>query len=240
MAPTTYEMLCDVSCPEVKAYVGAKSFDLSCERFLCYGLSDFLEILCNRADMLMSRYIMNYMKFLLGKRRSYTLGTVLDKSFGNVLHVLHLAFTYGRLYYPARITSQRCIYSTASSSKVLLPSATLIVGNNISSVFCGTTLPYWRVRKLLQALACWFTTICNTTTIMLNYGEHIIAASIGDVSRVVYDLLLAMFKFILNHRNNRFDFTRIDRWGVSHNSEFGLEYVGTDRYDMLTYLYVRL
>jgi hypothetical protein len=27
---------------------------------------------------------------------------------------------------------------------------------------------------------------------------------------------------------------------VSHNSEFGFEYVGTDRYGMLTYLYVRL
>jgi hypothetical protein len=27
---------------------------------------------------------------------------------------------------------------------------------------------------------------------------------------------------------------------LSHNSEFGVEYVGTDRYDMLSYLYVRL
>ena len=189
--------------------------------------------------MLMSWCIMNYTKFLLGKRRSYTLSTDLDKSFGNVMLVLHLAFTYDRLFYPARSTSQRCNYSTASSSKVLLQSATLIVGNSISSVFYGTTLPYWRVRKLLQALACWFTTICNITTNVLNHGEHIIAASIGYFS-VVYGLLLAMFKFILPYRNNRFDFTRIDRWGVSHNSEFGVEYVGTDRYDMLSYLYVHL
>jgi len=189
--------------------------------------------------MLMSWCIMNYTKFLLGKRRSYTLSTDLDKSFGNVLLVLHLAFTYGRLHYPARSTSQRCVHSTASSSKVLLRYATLLVGNNISSTFYGTTLPYWRVRKLLQALACWFTTICNITTNVLNHGEHIIAASIGYFS-VVYGLLLAMFKFILPYRNNRFDFTRIDRWGVSHNSEFGVEYVGTDRYDMLSYLYVHL
>ena len=219
MAITTYEMLCDGSCNDVKTYVGAKPYDLSCERLLCYDLSDFLEILCNRADMLMRRYIMNYMKFVLGKRRSHTLSTDLDESFGNVLLVLHLAFTYGRLYYPARSTSRRCIYSMASSSKVLLRGATIIVGNNISSDFYGTTLPYWRVRKLLQALACWFTTICNATIIMLNHGEHIIAASIGYVS-IVYDLLLALFKVYSDYRNNRFDFARIDRWGVSHNYEF--------------------
>ena len=66
---------------------------------------------------------------------------------------------------------------------------------------------------------------------MLNYGEHIIAASIGYVS-VVYDLLLALFKFILYYRNNRFDFTRIDRWGVSHNFDFrsGLCRNGSIRY----------
>jgi hypothetical protein len=219
MAPTTVEMLCDGSCIGMKSYVGTKTCDSSCERFLWYALGDFLEILCNRADMLMRRYIMNYTKFVLGKRHSHPLSIDLDKSSGNVLLVLHLAFTYDRLYCPARSTSQRCIYSTAPSSKVLLQGATLIVGNNISSVLCGTTLPYWRERKLSQALACWFTTICNTTIIMLNYGEHIIAASICYVS-VVYDLLLALFKFILYYRDNRFEFTRIDRWGVSHNSEF--------------------
>ena len=168
----------------------------------------------------MRRCIMKCMKFVPGKRRSHTLSTDLDTSFGNVLLVLLLAFSYGRLYYPARSTSQRCIFSMASSSKVLLRRAILLVGNNISSAFYGTTLPSWRVRKLSQALACWFTTICNATILMLNYGEHIIAASIGYVS-VVYDLLLALFKFILYDRNNRYDFTRIDRWGVSHNFEIG-------------------
>ncbi len=221
MAPTTYEILCDVSCIDVKTYVDAKSCNSSCECFLWCALGDFLEILCNRMDMLMYRYIMKCTKFMLGKRRSHTsLSTDLDTSFGNALLALHLAFSHGRLFYPARSTSQRCIFSTASSSKILLQRATLLVGNNISSAFYGTTRPYWRVRKLLQALACWFTTICNTTIIVLNYGEHIIAASIGYVS-VVYDLLLALFKFILYYRNNRFDFTRIDRWGVSHNSEIG-------------------
>ena len=229
VAYTTNRMLCDGSCNDVRTYVGAKSYDLSCERFLCYDFSDFLKILWYRMDMLMRRYIMTYMKFVLGKRRSHMLSTDLKTSFGNALLMLQLAFSYGQLYYPARSTSQRCIFSVA-----LLRRETLLVGNNISSAFYGTTLPYWRVRKLLQALACWFTTICNTTIIMLNYGEHIIAASIGYV-RVVYVLLLTLFKFILYYRNNRYDFTRIDRWGVSHNFQFLVDYVGTDRYDMLSY-----
>ena len=220
LAPTTNGLLYDVSCIDVKTYVGAKSYDLSCERFLWCALVDFLDILRNRMDMMMRRCIMMCMKFVPGKRCSHTLSTDLDTSFGNVLLVWQLAFSYGRLYCPARSTSQRCIFSMASSSNILLRGETLLVGNNIRSAFYGTTLPSWRVRKLLQALACWFTTICNATILMLNYGEHIIAASIGYVS-VVYDLLLALFKFILYDRNNRYDFTRIDRWGVSHNFEIG-------------------
>ena len=49
MAPT---ISYDVACIDVKTYVDAKSCNSSCERFLWCALVDFLEILCNRMDML--------------------------------------------------------------------------------------------------------------------------------------------------------------------------------------------